>query len=246
MILSGKAIVITGAKRIGKVVAHELAKKGANLAIVYNSSKSEALETVEMIRGTGVSAEIFQANLSSERDIKRVVKQIADKFGQIDGLVHMASPYPRTKLGEITMDEFDKIMRSIAGSAILLGQEVGLFMRKKNDKQVRKIIFFSDWSVLKSPYKDYLVYNTAKAAIDSITKTLAHELAPNVSVNAIAPGPILKPPDLTDEENKEAMARTPLKKWGGAEEIAKAVLYLFDSDFTTGLVLPVDGGRSIA
>ena len=239
MNLQDKNIILTGAKRIGKTVAKELAKKGANLAIIYNSSKSEAQEVVEDCRGTGVKVEIFQANLSNEADIKRVVGEVAEKFGLIHGLVHMAAPYPKSPLGEITMENFDEIMRSIAGSAILLGQEVGLKMNEG------KLVFFSDWSVLRNPFKNYLVYNAAKASIDSITKNLAVELAPKVSVNAIAPGPILKPPDLTDAEDSEVMSKTPLGRWGGAEEIAKAVLYLFDSDFTTGVVLSVDGGRSI-
>lgn len=239
MNIQGKNTLITGAKRIGKTVAHEIAKKGSNLAIIYNSSKAEALEVVEECRGTGVQVEIFQANLSSEEDIKRVVDEVVSQFGSIHGLIHMAAPYPKSKLGEITMDEFDSIMRSISGSAILLAQEVSKNMEEG------KMVFFSDWSVLRSPFKNYLVYNAAKAAIDSITKSLAIELAPKISVNAIAPGPILKPLDLTDEEDREVLAATPLAKWGGAEEIAKAVLYLFESDFTTGVVLPVDGGRSV-
>jgi pteridine reductase len=239
MNIQGKTVVITGAKRIGKTVAKELAKKGANLAIIYNSSKAEALEVVEDCRGTGVNVEIFQANLSNEDDIKRVVGEVVDKFGSIHGLVNMAAPYPKSPLGEINLTEFDKTMRAIAGSAILLGQEIGLKMNEG------RIIFFSDWSVLRNPFKNYLVYNAAKASIDSITKELAAELAPKVLVNAIAPGPILKPPDLTDEEDAEVMAKTPLARWGGAEEIAKAVNFFFESDFVTGVVLPVDGGRSI-
>ncbi len=240
MNLSGKTIIVTGAARIGKNVARELAKKGANLAVVYNSSKSDAQEVVEEIRGTGIKAEIFQANLSYEADIKRVVEEIGAIFKKIDALVHMAAPYPKTPLGSISMDEIDNVMRSIVGSSILLGQEVGKRMK------IGKIIYFSDWSVTRAPYKNYLVYNAAKAAVESITKSLAVEFAPNVSVNAIAPGPILAPPNLTDDENREALARTPLNKWGGGEEISKAVLYLLESDFTTGVILPVDGGRSIA
>lgn len=90
-----------------------------------------------------------------------------------------------------------------------------------------------------------IVYNGAKAAVESFTKTLAKEFAPSILVNAIAPGPILRPADLPDQDNDEVLSKTPLKKWGGAQEIAKAVLYLLDSDFTTGIILPVDGGRSI-
>lgn len=240
MNLSGKTIILTGAKRIGKTVAHRLAERGANLVIVYNTSKEDAEQVVKEVTDIGVRAIAVQADVAVQKDDLKLVEKTISEFGSIDGLVHMAAPYPKTPLGEISMDEFDNIMRAITGSAILLGQETGRKIKQGG------IIFFSDWSVLRTPYKNYLVYNAAKAAIDSVTKSLALELAPNVTVNAIAPGPILAPPDLTEEENKEALAGTPLNRWGGAEEIAKAVLYLFDSDFVTGVVLPVDGGRSIA
>src|SRR5207244_3270807 len=100
-----------------------------------------------------------------------------------------------------------------------------------------KMIFFSDWSVLARPYKDYLAYNVAKSAVVGLTKSLAKELAPHVLVNAIAPGPILRPPGLTEEENKEVLSHTLVNKWGGAEEIARGVLYLLESDFVTGHIL---------
>ena len=109
-----------------------------------------------------------------------------------------------------------------------------------------KMIFFSDWSVLTRPYKDYLAYNVAKSAVVGLTKSLAKELAPNILVNAIAPGPMLRPPDLTEEENKEVLHGTLLKRWGGAEEIVKGVCYLLEADFVTGQILTIDGGRTIA
>ncbi len=242
MDIKNKTILITGAKRIGRDVAIALARRGANLAIAYNSSKEEAESLVNQIKDTGVRSMLIKADISKQSDIKNLVESVTHEFGKIDGLVHMAAPYPKTPLGQINETAIAAIFSAIAGSAILLGQEVGLPMKDRGGK----IIFFSDWSVLRSPFPDYLVYNAAKAAIDSITKTLARELAPKITVNAIAPGPILMPPGLTEDENREVLAKTPLGKWGGAEEIVKAVLYLLDSDFTTGVVLPVDGGRSIA
>lgn len=229
MDLQDKVIILTGARRIGQTVAQELSKKGAILAVSERSSGP------------------FQADLTKEEDIKKLVAQVLEKYGRIDGLVHMAANYPKTPLGEITQAKFQEIMNLIAGSALLLSQEVGKSMKEGSPRgEAGKIIFFSDWSVLSQPYPDYAVYNMAKASIQSLTKTLAKALAPTVSVNAIAPGPILKPEGLTEEENQEVMKNTPLKKWGGALEIAKAVIYLLESDFTTGQVFKVDGGRSIA
>ena len=107
-----------------------------------------------------------------------------------------------------------------------------------------KMIFFSDWSVLRNPYPDYSVYNGAKAAVEAIAKTLAKEFAPSITVNVVAPGPILKPDGLAESEDVETMKNTPLKRWGGSIEIAKVVEYLLSADFVTGVVLPVDGGRT--
>lgn len=245
MNIKGKNIILTGAKRIGKSVAESLIENGANLTVVYFSSPEEAEEIVKLAEKAGSGAIALKADLSKEEDIKSVVAKTLKTFGQIDGLVHMASPYPKSILGEITMDTFGKVMSAVAGSSILLGQEVGPAMKKNAGDIKGKMIFFSDWSVLVRPYKDYLVYNAAKAAVDSITKSLALELAPDICVNAIAPGPILEPVGLTDSENREVLSKTPFARWGGAEEIAKAVLYLLDADFVTGVVLPVDGGRTI-
>jgi len=237
MQLQGKTFILTGARRIGKEVAVALSAKGANLVISYFTTPEEV--------GLPNSISV-RADLSKEEDIKKLVDEAIKKFGQVDGLIHMAAPYPKTPVGKITMKEFEDINRAIAGSALILGQEVGQKMLKNEGEVKGKIIFFSDWSVLNSPYEDYGAYNAAKAGINSITKTLAKVFAPGITVNAVAPGPILRPPDLTEEESKEALKNTPLGHWGGAEEIAKAVMYLLDADFVTGVILPVDGGRSIA
>lgn len=246
MNLEGKTIILTGARRIGQTVAEELAKKGANLAITYRSGKEEAESTCKACQVLGVKVQPFMADLSKEEDIKKLVADVKKEFGQINGLVHMASPYPRTPFGSITMDQCDEVMRSIAGSATLLGQEVGKELLRNNGDVKGKIIFFTDWSILRMPFEDYIVYNQAKAAVVSLTKTLARKLAPGVTVNSIAPGPILRPPDLTEAEDKSTLQRTLLKRWGGAESIAQAVIFLMEDDFVTGVDLPIDGGRSIS
>lgn len=247
MNLDGKTIILTGARRIGQTVAEELAKKGANLAITYRSSKEESEAMCSACIAVGVQAKPFQADLSSEEDIKNMVGAVKKEFGRIDGLVHMAANYPRIILDEVTMENFTQTQQIIGGSALLLAKYIAPeLMVNPVEGQIRgKIIFFSDWSVLTRPYPEHLSYNIAKSGIDSLTKALAIQLAPTITVNAVAPGPILRPSDLLEEENEEAMSRTPLKRWGGALEIAKAVLYLLDADFVTGVVLPVDGGRSI-
>lgn len=240
MDLKEKVILLTGTKRIGQTVAEELAKKGANLAITYRSSQEETEAVCSACLASGVQATAFQADLSKEEDIKKLVLDVKQKFGRIDGLVHMAANYPKSPLNQVTLEDFTQTQQIIGGSALLLAKHLAHKLEAGG-----KIIFFSDWSVLVKPYPEYHAYNMAKAGINSLTKSLALELAPRVTVNAIAPGPILRPPDLSLEENKEALAGTPLKRWGSAEEIAKAVLFLLEADFVTGVILPVDGGRTI-
>jgi len=230
MDLKGKTIILTGAARIGIDVAQALLKQGTNLAVTYFSNKPDL----------GSEVLYIQADLSKQADTDKVVEQTKQHFGQIDGLVHMAAIYPRAPWATVSEADFTKNMDAIAKSAFLMSKSITKYLTEG------KIVFISDWSVLTQPYKDYLPYNMAKAAVVGLTKSLAKELAPKISVNCVAPGPILKPADLSDEDNAEVLKNTPLERWGGAEEISKAVLYLLDSDFTTGQVLYVDGGRSIA
>lgn len=240
MELKGKTIIITGAARIGQTVAEYLKNKGANLVITYFSDPKEAGP-----HGVGI-----QADVSKREDVAKVVEFAKKEFGRVDGLVHMAAIYEKSPWEGLSEQDWEKNMNVIARSAFLFGKILGDELLKNpstGSGQVKgKMIFFADWSVLASPYKEYLAYNVAKSAIIGLTKSLAKELAPSVLVNAIAPGPMLRPPDLSDAENEEAMAGTPLRRWGGADEIAKGVCYLFDADFVTGHILTIDGGRSIA
>lgn len=248
MDIKGKTIILTGAARVGKSVAKALGERGANLVITYLHSKGEADFVCEGCERAGSKAIEVCADLSKAQDIEEVVKEAKRAFGSIDGLVHMAATYPKTPWATLKEEDWDKTMSIIAKSTFLLGKKVGdeLLGNKGDASGVKgKIVTISDWSVLRRPYKDYLPYNAAKAAVEGLTKALAKELAPYVTVNAIAPGPILAPSGLTSEENTEVLSHTPLGRWGGPEEIAKAVLYFFDADFVTGVVLPVDGGRTI-
>ena len=236
MELKNKTIIITGAARIGQHVAQALKNQGANLVIAYFKNPEEAGPY-----GFGV-----QADVSKKEDIVRLVKEAKNKFGQVDAFIHMAAIYEKSPWSDLGEHHWEKNMNVIAKSSYLLGKLAGDEMLKNPGDIKGKMIFFSDWSVLTRPYTDYLAYNAAKSAVVGLTKSFAKELAPHILVNAIAPGPMLRPPDLTDQENEEVLSGTLLKRWGGAEEITKGVLYLLDADFVTGTVLTIDGGRTIA
>jgi NAD(P)-dependent dehydrogenase (short-subunit alcohol dehydrogenase family) len=239
MDLKNKTIIITGAARIGQDIAKSLHDRGANLVITYFKD----------LREVGPYGFGLQADVSKKEDIQRVVEETVKKFGSVDALIHMAAIYQKSDWSSLNETDWDNNMNIIAKSSFLFGKIAGDQMLKNppEDNQPRgKIIFFSDWSVLTRPYTEYLAYNAAKATVVGLTKSFAKELAPHVLVNAIAPGPMLRPPDLTDEENKEVLSKTPLQRWGGAEEITKGVLYLLEADFVTGTILTIDGGRTIA
>lgn len=236
MDVKNKTIIITGAARIGQEVARQLKAKGAHLVLTYFASPKE----------TGDLGLAVKADVSKMEDIENLVNVAKKEFGSIDALVHMAAIYEKSPWESLQEAAFEKNMNIIAKSAFLLGKIAGDQMLENSGEIKGKMIFFSDWSVLARPYTEYLAYNAAKSAVVGLTKSLAKELAPHVLVNAIAPGPMLRPPDLTDEENKEVLAGTLLKRWGGAEEIAKGVVYLLEADFVTGHVLTIDGGRTIA
>lgn len=239
MELKNKTIILTGAARIGQHVAQALKDKGANLVIAYFNDPKEA------DLGFGV-----QADVSKQEDIEKVISEAVKKFGSVDGLIHMAAIYEKSEFETLSEKQWQKNMDVIAKSSYLFGKIAGDQMLKNpstSSGQVQgKMIFFSDWSVLTRPYPEYIAYNSAKSAVVGLTKSFAKALAPGILVNAIAPGPMLRPADLSDSENEEVLANTLLKRWGGAEEITKGILYLLEADFVTGTILTIDGGRTIA
>lgn len=237
MDLKDKTIILTGAARIGRTVAEGIAGKGANLVVVYNTKQPDLNLDANVI--------FVQADLTDPTQVANVISTAKKNFSRIEGLVHMSANYQKTPWAELSEETWNQSMRPIATAAFFMSKAVGDELLKNPGDVKGKIILMSDWSVLKQPYKDYLPYNVAKSAVVGLTKSLAKELAPGIMVNAIAPGPILKPDNLTEEENLEVLKNTPLVRWGGPEEISKAILYLLDADFVTGQVLYVDGGRSI-
>ena len=232
MDLKDKVVILTGANRIGQDVARTLLAAGAKLAISYFNHKPDLNLTGEIL--------YVQADLSNADQAVSTVAQTVHRFGRVDALVHMAAIYKRTPWTSVNEADWNENMNTIAKSAFLMSRA---FSQRA---EAGKIVLISDWSVQSQPYRDYLPYNAAKAAVEGLTKSLAKELAPKFTVNCVAPGPMLQPPDLSEAENREVLKNTPLGKWGGEHEVTRAIMYFLESDFTTGQILAVDGGRSIA
>jgi NAD(P)-dependent dehydrogenase (short-subunit alcohol dehydrogenase family) len=245
MDLNGKAVLITGAKRIGADVARELAKRGADIAVSYARSKKEADDLVGEIKGMGRRAAAFQADLTNPDSCTSVVEQTAQTLGRLDVLVAMASVYVATPFDKLNLEEWDRTINVDLRSTFLCAIAAVPHMRKQGGG---RIITFSDWLPRsgRPRYEGWLPYYVAKGGVMALTEALALELAgDNILVNAVAPGPILAPPTTTADEHQKVADATPLGRWGGGVEIAKAVLAFIDSDFITGETLRVDGGRHV-
>jgi NAD(P)-dependent dehydrogenase (short-subunit alcohol dehydrogenase family) len=245
MDLQGKVALITGAKRVGADVARELAKRGADIAVTYARSKKEAEALVADIQHGGRRAIALQADLTDPGSCAAVVNQAAGAFGRLDILIPMASVYEATPVDKLDLAAWDRTINVDLRSGFLCAIAAVPHMRKQGGG---RIIMFSDWLPRsgRPRYEGFLPYYVAKGGVMLLAEALALELAPDkILVNAVAPGPILAPPTATAEEQQKVAEMTPLGRWGGGLEIAKAILAFIDSDFITGETLRVDGGRHV-
>jgi NAD(P)-dependent dehydrogenase (short-subunit alcohol dehydrogenase family) len=245
MNLQGKVALITGAKRIGAVVAATLAERGTNVALSYARSEVEARAAASAVEAAGVSAAVFKADLSSPDDCVALIDGVVSRFGRIDILVNMASVYTNKPLTDLTLADWDAVVNVDLRAAFLCAHAAIPHMRQQGGG---RIINFSDWVAASSRprYLGFVPYYVAKAGVKALSEALALELAAdNILVNAIAPGPIVAPPGTSADEFKAVEDATPLARWGGEAEIAKTVLALLETDFITGETIRVDGGRHL-
>jgi len=243
--LQNRVALITGGKRIGLVVAGELATRGVDVGLSYARSRAEAEQAAERVRAAGRRAAIVQADLSQPEACEAVVAHIVETLGRLDILINMASVYVERPFDEIRAADWDSVLNVDLRAAFLCARAAVPHMRRQGGG---RIINFSDWIARsgRPRYRGFLPYYVAKAGIIGLTEALALELAEdNILVNAIAPGPILAPPGTADDELRAVEKATPLGRWGGETEIAKAVVAFLDGDFVTGETIRVDGGRHV-
>ena len=240
MDLKNKVALVTGAgRRIGRAIAIELANHGATIAVHYRSSQSEADAVVAEITAKGGKAQTFRANLIHVAEIEQMVVDILDAFGRIDILINSASVFAPTPLAEVTEHDWDANLDTNLKAPFFLSKFAGVAMRKQG---AGKIINLGDWAGIR-PYKDYLPYSVSKSGLIGLTKALAKELAPEVQVNCIALGMVNPPENYTKEEVERLVNRTLTKKMGTPEDVARAIVFFCETDFATGGVLTLEGGR---
>ena len=239
-----KTIFITGAaKRIGKEIALTLKELGWNIIIHYNSSKEAADDLAAEINNSNVdSAVTVQGNLDVKEDVEKIINEVLDAFPSIDLLINNASTFYPTPIDDISEDHWEKLIGSNLKGPMFLIKGLKQKLKESNGS----IINITDTNLSKG-VANYSIYSAAKAGLEAITKGLARELAPEIKVNAIAPGAMLEPPDVTwtEEQKNKVIDSIPLKRMGSEKDIAEAVKFLADSDYITGQIIKVDGGRSL-
>ncbi len=240
MDLGGSRALVTGAAlRVGRAIARELARAGADLLLHHRSSADAARELAGEIRGLGRDVVLLRGDLSDPDDLRRV----AEAGREADLLVNSAAVFPRTPLPEVTVEDWDRVLSVNLRAPFFLARTIGLAMKERGGGAVVNI---ADWAAYR-PYTGYLPYCVSKAGLLAMTAGLARALAPEVRVNAVAPGPVLLPPDMPEAERRAVIGTTPLRREGSPEDVARAVRFLAaDASFSTGAVLTVDGGRLIA
>ena len=237
------ALVTGGSKRLGRAIALAFAQRQAHVVISYRSSQQDADDAVAELEQYGGRAEAIRADVSKAKDAQRLIGRIAKRFGRLDVLVNSAAIFERTPFATLSERDWDAHLNANLKGPFLCALFASRLMRRGGQG---KIINLADWAG-ERPYRDYLPYCISKAGVLALTKALAKELAPAIQVIAIAPGPILPPPDMTAAQRRRAIAKLPLKRWGSPQDIVSAVVFAIEgSDFMTGTTIFVDGGRSIA
>jgi NAD(P)-dependent dehydrogenase (short-subunit alcohol dehydrogenase family) len=240
MNLKGKVALVTGAaRRIGRAIALDLSTHGTSIAVHYRTSQSEADALVAEITAGGGTAQAFCANLEHVAEIEQMVANVFDAFGRIDILVNSASVFAPTPLTEITERDWDANLDTNLKACFFLSKFAAVAMRQQG---AGKIVNLGDWAGIR-PYKDYLPYSVSKSGLIGLTKALAKELAPEVQVNCIALGMVMPPENYSKKEVERLVSRTLTKKIGAPEDVARAVVFFCETDFATGTILPLEGGR---
>jgi 3-oxoacyl-[acyl-carrier protein] reductase/pteridine reductase len=245
--LRGKTALITGAaKRLGRASALALAQAGADVAITFRESAREARQTVAELSGLGVRAFALRCDVTDEASVRSMMKEAGRELGCIDILVNNAANYETAEFEKLTVKQWDAIFASNTRGPFLVSREALKWMRpKQGKKRESKIINMGSLGGLR-PWATHAHYCSSKAALHMLTKVMAKALAPEIAVNAVAPGMI----DLGEKSAAAFMRRmakqTPMRRNGRGDEIAAAVLFFATApQFITGQILAVDGGLGL-
>ncbi|MEP7206543.1 MAG: pteridine reductase [Casimicrobiaceae bacterium] len=244
--MQGKIVLVTGgAKRVGAAICRRLHGAGATLMLHYRASAGEArLLQAELNHVRPDSVALIQADLLDLAKLPAIVDRTLQQFGRMDALINNASSFFPTPVGDIDAAAWDDLVGTNLRAPLFLAQAAAPFLRESRGAIVNITDIHAE-----RPLKNYVVYSVAKSGLIGLTRSLARELAPDVRVNAVAPGPILWPDDASFDElsRQRIISHTPLRREGAPDDIARAVQYLLaDAGYVTGETIHVDGGRHMA
>jgi pteridine reductase len=239
--LAGRVAIVTGAgRRVGRVLAVALGARGMHVVVHYGGSADGARETARQIEAAGGAATIVQADLRDVAAGQQLVARVVEQAGELFALVNSAAIMLRTPVGETTPAQWDEMFALNVRAPYFLSQHAAPALRAARGAIVNSadLAAFETWPA-------YVPHGMTKAAVVQMTRALAHALAPEVRVNAVAPGVVLLPEGWSDADAEHLRGTTPLRRLGTPEDVAHAVVYLLEADYVTGEVIKVDGGRHI-
>jgi pteridine reductase len=241
MELRGKVGLVTGGgRRVGRALALALADRGVTVAVHYNESEKGAREVNASIAKRGGRAQTFGADLTEPTAPAALIQQVVADLGSLDVLVNSAAVMIRTPFGEVDVHAWDRIFALNLRAPFFLSQAAAPHLRRARGA----IVNIADLAAFET-WPGYVPHGLTKSGIVHMTKSLAQVLAPEVRVNAVAPGTVLLPDGWTDADRDRLDKTTPLKRQGSPDDVASAMLFLLDADYITGETIIVDGGRHV-
>ncbi|NJN81017.1 MAG: SDR family oxidoreductase [Caldilineaceae bacterium] len=240
MKIEGKVALVTGgAHRVGKAITMMLAAAGAHVVVNYHRSATDALATMAEAEALGVDALALQCDVGDWDAVGAMASAIEHRFGGVDIVINGASLFERTPFPLADVASWQRVTRVSIDGAFYVCNALAPGMLARGAGLIVNIVDLSAWE----PWPNFMAHSVGKAALLALTRQLALELAPTIRVNAVAPGPVLAPPNYSEKRSAATAARTLLGRWGEADDVAKAVRYLVDADYVTGDVVTVDGGE---
>jgi len=232
-------LVTGGARRVGRAIVQALAADGARLAVHHFESADEAQTLVDQLRRSRCAApELFEADLRDPRQVQELAETVVRRMGRLDVLINSAAVLLRQPFGTVTAEMWDAVLDLNLRAYFLLAQAVAPALRAARGK----IVNVSDVAAFE-PWPSYLPHSISKAGVEMLTRGLARILAPDVTVNGVAPGPVLLGDDISDEARSRLLDTIPLQHIGTPADVVRAIRFLLESDYVTGTTLVVDGGQ---
>jgi pteridine reductase len=239
--LDGRVALVTGAgRRVGRTIALALGARGMRVVVHYNGTRDGAEETARLIASAGGRATLEQADLSDPRAAESLVDRVVASNGSLGALINSAAIMRRTPIGAVSVDDWDAMFAVNVRAPFFLSQRAAPALAASRGA----IVNIADLAAFES-WPAYVPHGMTKAAVVQMTRAMARALAPDVRVNAVAPGVVLLPEGWSAEDAEHLRSTTPLARLGTPEDVAHAVIFLLEAEYITGEVIRVDGGRHV-